>query len=214
MRLVPLAGLVLACAVAACTTEVPVTREVEATRIVVQTVEVPVTREVEATRIVERTVEAPVTREVEVAVTREVEVTRVSPPPMPDGLCSDYPYMLLLGEAERDYHQWWYDTFFGTGSEVETESIRDLKDIETQLINARANQSEICGSPGGSVTSDRWEMHSWEGWATCESVFSEVEYWYRFSDDEWNDLALDLRIAINGMFNRYAAYCDNSLLDE
>lgn len=86
--------LIVLCAAVACTTEVPVTIEVErpVTRVVRETVEVeatrevdvtrevPVTRIVEATRRIEVTRNVPVTREVdvtrEVPVTREVEVTR------------------------------------------------------------------------------------------------------------------------------------------
>lgn len=87
-------GLIALCAAVACTTEVPVTIEVEkpVTRVVRETVEVeatrevdvtrevPVTRIVEATRRIEVTRNVPVTREVdvtrEVPVTREIEVTR------------------------------------------------------------------------------------------------------------------------------------------
>lgn len=88
------AGLIALLAAVACTTEVPVTIEVEkpvtrvlretveveATREVDVTREVPVTRIVEATRRIEVTRNVPVTREVdvtrEVPVTREIEVTR------------------------------------------------------------------------------------------------------------------------------------------
>ena len=87
-------GLIALFAAVACTSEVPVTIEVEkpVTRVVRETVqveatrevdvtrEVPVTRIVEATRRIEVTRNLPVTREVdvtrEVPVTREIEVTR------------------------------------------------------------------------------------------------------------------------------------------
>ena len=77
MKTYPTAGLIALFAAIACTTEVPVTVEVEkpVTRVVPETVRVEVTREVDATR------EVPVTREIEVTrqvtVTREVPVTRV-----------------------------------------------------------------------------------------------------------------------------------------
>ena len=193
------------------TREVEATREVPVTRIAVETREVPVTREVEVTRAVPVTREVAVTREVPVTrvvvQTREVEVTRSASPPRPNTLCADYPYMLLLGEAERDLHKYSYDLFFGSGDDLEPWATENFRDMEARLLSTQVNQSQICGLDASNTTRERWEIRSWEGWAVCESVYTEAEIWFDTTDDEWNELPVEFRRLVNRTSQLFSAYC-------
>ena len=227
--------LIALCAAAACTTEVPVTVEVEVTSIVRETVEVEatreveVTREVDVTREVEVTREIPVTREVdvtrevpvtreveatrEIEVTREVEITRVievtrqvpvtrtvevNRPPMPRELCSDYPYILALGELQRDY-----------SISVADHEFRAL--IEDQLRDTRSHQSSICGSVR-QTPSIKYEMKTWEGWGICSETLGVAQY-VLSGPVEYEDLSAAVQDTVWNLLVGYDDYCENSYLE-
>lgn len=235
MKSVVVGVMAVLCAALACTTEVPVTVEVEVTKVVIETVEVEATREVEVTREVPVTLEVEVTREVpitreveatreipvtrEVEATREVEVTRqvevtkvievtrqvpvtrtveVSRPPMPRDLCSDYPYILQLGELQRDH--------FIAMADRESKVI-----VESQLDDARLHQSQICG-PGFRLSATNYEMKTWEGWGICYETLSFARSVLN-DDVAYADLTPAVQDSVLELLVGYNDYCDNAYLE-
>lgn len=150
-----------------------------------------------------------VTREVE--VTLEVEVTReveVKAAPNPRPICSDYPYMLALGELQLGY----FDASVTiaeravSGTILEAKASRDW--FADRIATSRLNQVVICGGDFEPFGSTQREMNSFEGSAVCTNTLDLLDDIYTFNPD-WDNAPREAREAWNALAEGYVNYCDN-----
>lgn len=210
---VSIACLIVTVALIGCTTEIPVTVEVEVTRIAEVTREVEATREVEVTRIVELVREVPSTAEA--AVTRVVEVTREVPHALDlVDLCADYRYIFELGDRQRDYFTVALETArrsLPQGDPAIEFGETTLEQVDWQVRTAWYNSATICGPlpvPAGGLP--RYEMRTLEGWGVCIDTLSIFNMVY---EEPWEQFSQDFENAMFALLDGYVQYCDNDYLD-
>ena len=169
------------------------------------TTEVPVTVEVQVTRITEVTREVPVTRVVE--VTREAQHTLG----LLD-LCSDYDYIVELGNRQRDY--------LTVALEVARMSLpsshgaiefgeTNLERVNLQLRTAKNNSSRICGVRSVRLA-PLYEMKTLEGWGVCVETLRIFDLVY---EEPWEQLGKKFEDSMFALLDGYSQYCDNEYLD-
>ena len=184
---VSVACLIIIVAVVGCTTEIPVTVEV--------------TREVETTR--------------EVEVTRIVEVTREAPGGLDlDDLCSDYEYIVELGDRQLDYMTVAIEAAkksLPQGDAALEYGETRLEEVGWQVRTARHNSATICGPLSVSEAAlPLYEMRTLEGWGVCMETLRVFNQVY---GEPWEQLGQELEDAMFALLDGYAQYCDNDYLE-
>lgn len=141
--------------------EVPVTVLVDAERTVEVTrmVQVPVTVEVTAIHYIVETVEVPVTSVVSASVTSK-----------PVELCNDYPHLLALLEAKRDFYK--VKETFASNADYQQVWKEAASDAANQIDEVDDNRMLICGNASQAIGTSRHRVKSHEAIAMCTSTVS------------------------------------------
>ena len=153
-----------------------------------------------------------VTREVE--VTRDVEVTReveVNTAPRPLPICSDYPYMLALGELQLGYHNANFVVAERaiSGAIQLTKAARDW--FADRIATSRRNQTLICGGDFEPYGVTQREMNSFEGSTVCTETLVLLDDVYTINPD-WDNTPPEVSEAWSAMLDGYINFCDNDFV--
>lgn len=153
-----------------------------------------------------------VTREVE--VTLEVEVTReieVQAAPRPRPICSDYPYMLALGELQLGY----FDASAAVAARAVSGAIQEslaARDRFADIIaTSRLNQVRICGGDFEPFGVTQRDMDSFEGATVCTSTLVLLADVFSLNPN-WDNAPPEVSEAWSTMMDGYVNYCDNDFV--